>query len=36
LEAQVEKLNTSLISLTEELEKLKKSKKIIKPEEQFQ
>jgi len=35
LEAQIEKLNANLISLTEELDKLKKSKKQIKPEEQF-
>lgn len=35
LEAQVEKLNSNLISLSAELEKLKGSKKTIKPQEQF-
>jgi uncharacterized phage infection (PIP) family protein YhgE len=36
LEAQVEKLNANLISLSEELEKLKKSRKTVRSEEQFQ
>lgn len=35
LEAQVEKLNSNLISLSAELDKLKGSKKTIKPQEQF-
>lgn len=35
LEAQVEKLNSNLISLSAELDKLKGSKKTIKSQEQF-
>jgi len=35
LETQVERLNSTVISLTSEIEKLKKSKKQIKPEEDF-
>lgn len=35
LETQVEKLNSTVKSLTEELEKLKKSKRGIKTEEDF-
>jgi dynactin complex subunit len=35
LETQVEKLNATISSLSVELEKLKKSKKVIKVEENF-
>lgn len=35
LETQVERLNTTIISLSSEIEKLKKSKKLIKSEEDF-
>jgi len=35
LETQVERLNSTIISLSSEIEKLKKSKKLIKPEEDF-
>jgi hypothetical protein len=35
LETQVEKLNATISSLSVELEKLKKSKKVIKVEEDF-
>lgn len=35
LETQIERLNTTIISLSSEIEKLKKSKKPIKPEEDF-
>ena len=35
LETQIEKLNNTIVSLTSEIEKLKKSKKSTKPEEDF-
>jgi len=35
LETQVERLNSTIISLSSEIEKLKKSKKLIKTEEDF-